>query len=514
VAHPATEAELRPARLLASLRSRSRQRRQAAGQLVFLARRAGPGLLVGTLATHLAAGLLPIVFIVGVGLAVQDLVDSSATGAGAVSGWLWLAVASFVLQQPLSAGQLVLSQAIARRVDAYCSARLMRFALHRAPLRALERDEIASEAADGARALEHMAWTPGTATEGALALIPRYVQLAGAVTVVAVAVHPWAALVAAVVALVNRRGQTAAFFRWGQLTRRLAPARRRLAYLRDLATGTRAAKEIRTLGLVDWIDDRYATESRAYLEPLWAGRRRLYGRPFLVYTLIGLIGAVAVLLALTGLPAGTGRLAELTMGLQATVLCLRFGVIFPESDVKMVHGRAALESLLDFERRSAELVEPGDRADPARATADRRAGGGTIRATAPGRPAPPAPAPVREIAFERVGFAYEAGRPVLDGLDLRIPVGTSTAVVGVNGAGKTTLVKLLTALYRPTDGRLSCDGVDLRDLDPESWRRRFAVTFQDFVHYELSLRENVAMAAVEQLADDAGIATFSRRLSS
>jgi ABC-type multidrug transport system fused ATPase/permease subunit len=80
---------------------------------------------------------------------------------------------------------------------------------------------------------------------------------------------------------------------------------------------------------------------------------------------------------------------------------------------------------------------------------------------------------------------------VLSGLDLEIPAGSSLAIVGQNGAGKTTLAKLLCRLYDPQSGAIEVDGTDLRDLDTESWRGQVTAVFQDFVRFELTLRENV-----------------------
>jgi ABC-type multidrug transport system fused ATPase/permease subunit len=92
---------------------------------------------------------------------------------------------------------------------------------------------------------------------------------------------------------------------------------------------------------------------------------------------------------------------------------------------------------------------------------------------------------------------------VLEGFDLTIPAGSSLAIVGQNGAGKTTLAKLLCRLYDPQSGRIEIDGVDLRDLEVASWRQRVAAVFQDFIHFELPLRDNVAPAG----APDDRIAT-------
>jgi ABC-type multidrug transport system fused ATPase/permease subunit len=105
--------------------------------------------------------------------------------------------------------------------------------------------------------------------------------------------------------------------------------------------------------------------------------------------------------------------------------------------------------------------------------------------------------PAREIRFRNVTFAYPATasvakEPVLSRFDLVIPAGSSLAIVGVNGAGKTTLAKLLCRLYDPQEGAIEIDGIDLRQLDVESWRGRVTAVFQDFIRFELPLRDNVA----------------------
>jgi ABC-type multidrug transport system fused ATPase/permease subunit len=109
---------------------------------------------------------------------------------------------------------------------------------------------------------------------------------------------------------------------------------------------------------------------------------------------------------------------------------------------------------------------------------------------------PPLPAggmPARAIRFRGVTFAYPGSdRAVLEAFNLTIPAGSSLAIVGSNGAGKTTLAKLLCRLYAPQAGAITIDGVDLRDLDVDAWRSRLAAVFQDFIRFELPLRDNVA----------------------
>lgn len=449
------------------------ERRVAAAQLRTLMPYAGRGLVTLTVAVHVVAGAAPIAFMVGTGMALQALTD----GGGA--GWLVLAAVAFLVQQLLAPVQLVLSRRVQRRVDAACIERLSSFALTGASLAGLERPDVADRLSQADEAFEQWTLTPGAAVEGALALTARYTQLVGALVVLLVAVGPWPALAGACVALVARLGQTEAFHRWGQVIRALQPLRRRAGYVRELATSTRAAKEIRTLGLVDWLDQRYVTENRAVLGTLWSSRRRVYGAPFVGYTVAALIGSAVALLVVARTDAGV---AEVSMAVQALILCGRFGVIFPESDVKLVYGRSAWEALLELEdiaRRTGPEPTRTDDAAPLR--------------------------PTTSVRFEDVRFGYRPDRPVLDGLDLELPVGTSTALIGVNGAGKTTLVKVLTGMYQPASGAVRVDGTDLRTLDPDAWQRAFAITFQDYLRYELPLRENVAMGAIAHRDDDAGI---------
>ena len=95
-----------------------------------------------------------------------------------------------------------------------------------------------------------------------------------------------------------------------------------------------------------------------------------------------------------------------------------------------------------------------------------------------------------------VTFAYPTGgaAPVLEHFDLTIPAGSSLAIVGQNGAGKSTIAKLLCRLYDPLSGSIEIDGTDLREIDLAAWRARIAAVFQDFIRFELPLRDNVAPA--------------------
>jgi ATP-binding cassette subfamily B protein len=110
------------------------------------------------------------------------------------------------------------------------------------------------------------------------------------------------------------------------------------------------------------------------------------------------------------------------------------------------------------------------------------------------------------IRFEGVSFCYPGTDvDVLQDVDLTIPAGSAVAIVGVNGAGKTTLAKLLAGFYEPTRGRITVDGVDLRDLDLDAWRAKMSACFQDFVHFEFLARESTGLGDLPRIDDERSV---------
>ena len=99
-----------------------------------------------------------------------------------------------------------------------------------------------------------------------------------------------------------------------------------------------------------------------------------------------------------------------------------------------------------------------------------------------------------EIVFERVGFEYEAGKPVLHEIDLVAPAGSTTALVGSSGSGKSTLISLVLAFHRPTSGRITVDGRDLTSLKLRDWRSHLGVVLQDNFLFDGTIADNVGFA--------------------
>src|SRR5215471_8898507 len=251
-------------------------------------------------------------------------------------------------------------------------------------------------------------------------------------------------------------------------TEEVRQAQRDADYAYRLAVDPPAAKELRIFGLPDWVLERFLV-SRRRLHRLQYEATRMRERSVLASLALVLAANLLVLWALAA--------AALDHRLAVGALVAYAAAAVGTSMIAFGGLNWALDGAAAPVAAVARLKAAMGRA-------------GTI--TSGSRPADGLPC--RHIRFRDVTFAYPAAPAhlVLHGLDLEIPAGSSLAIVGQNGAGKTTLAKLLCRLYDPQSGAIEVDGADLRDLDLESWRRRVTAVFQDFVRFELTLRENVA----------------------
>jgi ABC-type multidrug transport system fused ATPase/permease subunit len=252
-------------------------------------------------------------------------------------------------------------------------------------------------------------------------------------------------------------------------TEEVREAQRHADYAYRLAVEAPAAKEVRLFGLAGWTVDRFRSRRRRLFELRWQATR-LRERPVIWSLVLVLLANIVVFWAM-GSAASEGRLALdrlvtfASAGVSTSMIA--FGGLSWALDGAAAPAAAVLR--LNESMDSVGALIPGDR-------------------SAEGLPR-------REIRFRNVSFAYPAnGELVLEDFDLTIPAGSSLAIVGQNGAGKTTIAKLLCRLYDPQEGSIEVDGVDLRTLALDSWRTRVTAVFQDFVRFELPLRENVAPA--------------------
>ncbi|MEV4659925.1 ABC transporter ATP-binding protein [Micromonospora sp. NPDC049301] len=249
---------------------------------------------------------------------------------------------------------------------------------------------------------------------------------------------------------------------------RLEHFQRRDLFFAQLLVGVPAAKEVRLFGLGRFFGDRMLDE----LHSMHRVEQRLDRREVRAQAVLGLLGATVAGIGVV-YTVSVARAGGLTPGDVVIYLAAVPGV---QGALGSLVGQlgAIHQALLLFEHYDEVAhVEPD------------------LPVPATPRPVPPL---TEGIELRDVWFRYSPRHPwVLRGVDLHLPAGSTTALVGLNGAGKSTLVKLLCRFYDPERGSIRWDGVDLRELDPGALRERLGAVFQDFMPYDLSAAENIAL---------------------
>lgn len=268
---------------------------------------------------------------------------------------------------------------------------------------------------------------------------------------------------------------------------RRTPERRELDYIRQTAASVDTAKEVKIFGLSPFLIERYRQLSESFFKAnrSIAERRAFWGA---IFTAIGTVGYYLAYVWIIGRTL-TGHLTigDLTF-LSASFRRLRQLLEGLLSSFSTTAAQALyLDDLFGFFDVQPEIDSPENPAS--------------------------VPRPVRQgFVFEDVGFRYPgAEKWAVRHLSFELKAGETLALVGENGAGKTTLVKLLARLYDPDEGRILLDGRDLRDFDIHELRAAMGVIFQDFVRYNLSAGDNIAVGRISERADRERIEDAARR---
>ncbi|GLS88085.1 ABC transporter ATP-binding protein [Cypionkella aquatica] len=252
------------------------------------------------------------------------------------------------------------------------------------------------------------------------------------------------------------------------------PQRRELDYVRQTAASVESAKEVKIFGLNSFLTNRYRELSESFYTAsrAIAQRRAIWGGVLTALGTLGYYAAYGWIIAST--LAGDLSLGDLTF-LSGSFLRLRSlleGLLttFSSTAAQALY----LDDLFSFFQVKPEILTQAN--------------------------ALPFPKPIRTgFVFENVGFRYPgAERWAVRGMNFSLHAGETLALVGENGAGKTTLVKLLARLYDPDEGRITLDGHDLRSYDLDALRGEMGVIFQDFMRYNLSAADNIAVGRIEE----------------
>ncbi|GBQ60632.1 ABC transporter ATP-binding protein [Komagataeibacter swingsii DSM 16373] len=292
-----------------------------------------------------------------------------------------------------------------------------------------------------------------------------------------VAFAPWMVLVLVIALLPSAAGEAHFNAEGYRLIRAKTAERREMEYLRHVGASAEHAKELKLFGLGDFLVGRFRAAAATVLEQ----NRRLALRRFVWSGAFAAIGSVAYygvyLVIVWDTVRGRFTVGDLTF-LSGSFLRLHSLLSSLLLGITQTAGQAQyLNDFFAFLDLRPSITAPAI--------------------------ALPFPSPIRQgIRFENVGFRYPGtDRWAIRHLDLTIGARETVALVGENGAGKTTIVKLLTRLYDPDEGRITVDGVPLRDMDLNDLRAHIGVIFQDFVRYSLTASENIAVGRITALAD-------------
>jgi ATP-binding cassette subfamily B protein len=277
-----------------------------------------------------------------------------------------------------------------------------------------------------------------------------------------------------------------AFLGYSQAFRQ-TPVRRQMDYLRYLGVSKESAKELKVFGLNKHLTDRFARLSdQIYVENVSLAKRRFLASSFLtLLTIVGYYGGYIYIIYQTL----AGRLSVGTLQFLAGAIA---GASMNLQSIFSTFSSIADQSLFLNDLLSFLELRP------------------TVRSKENGLLCP---RPIRKgIEFRNVSFAYPGtSRLVLKDLNLHLAHGERIALIGENGEGKTTIVKLLMRLYDPTKGEIQLDGIDLREYDLEDYTSQVAVIFQDFMRYDMTARENIAIGRITETENLPSIVTAARK---
>lgn len=442
----------------------ARLRERKEWQFFGVLHRADRPLAIAWWAVLILRGLLPAGFAIAMGVLVGSVQNGQSlvlplTAAGAI----------FVLLQVLGPIHQVVSANLGDKTSAYLYDRLTEACVEPPGMGHLEDPELAKDMTTARDFDLGMTGPPLSLSMDFIAsgLVELLAGLSSAIVLFAFAW--WAPFVLAGVWLATHWLLRESGVWRDRATDEVRAASQDAEYAYRLAVDPPAAKELRLFGLVGWVIERFAAR-RVKLHELQYRATRMREKSVLLSLLLVLGGNVLVFWSLgSAIVGGRIDLGALVTYAQAAIgtSLIAFGGLNWALD-----GSAAPVAAVLRLRK---------------ATGPRGALGVLGTAAAEQRPA-------REIRFRDVSFSYPGteSRLVLSGFDLTIPAGSSLAIVGRNGAGKTTLAKLICRLYDPDEGSVEIDGVDVRSIGVESWRSRITAVFQDFMRFELPLRDNVA----------------------
>lgn len=290
--------------------------------------------------------------------------------------------------------------------------------------------------------------------------------------------NPWLILLLFIAILPSFLGESYFNDQSYALSRRQTPEKRELDYLRFLGASDETAKELKIFNLSDFVTERFSMLSDRFYtaNKKLAVQRSAWGTLFALLGTAGYYGAYVMII--TDAVSGKVTLGELTFlaGSFRQLRSLLEGILNRFTAVSQ--GAIYLQDFFEFFRITPRITN-------------------AVKSI-------PFPNPILQgFTFENVGFQYlNSERWANRHLNFTLFPGEKLALVGENGAGKTTLVKLLARLYDPTEGRILLDGIDLKEYDLTDLRMNLGIIFQDYIRYQMSFSQNIAVGNIKEKEND------------
>jgi ATP-binding cassette subfamily B protein len=432
----------------------------------------GPAVVVFGLVSRLFASFLPVVLLWITKLIIDGIVRAVSIHQPVQPGFWWLVATEFSLAVLASILTRAIDYSDSLLADKYTRHVSIRVMDHAASLDLLAyEDPVFYDRLERAR-------VQATDRLGMIQAIGRLVQLCITTLTLSVSImlfSPWLMLLLIVGVIPAFIGESHFAFLGYAKNFRQTPIRRQLDYLRVLGGSKEAAKELKLFGLRKFLRERFTRLSdEIYQENVALSRRKLIAGSLL--SVVGTMGYYAAyVFVIWRTIAGALSIGTLTF--------LAGAILQASSNIQQIFS--TLAGIADQALFLTDLLAFFE-----------------MRATIRSRPnALPAPRPiVRGFEFRNVSFHYPgSSRLILDGMNFQLRSGERVALIGENGQGKTTIVKLITRLYDPSEGEILLDGVDLREYDLEDLHREMGVIFQDFMRYEMTARENIAVGRIEEI---------------
>lgn len=256
-----------------------------------------------------------------------------------------------------------------------------------------------------------------------------------------------------------------------------AAMQRKTGYLGGILSDATHAKEVRAYNFGNYLFEKYARHRDEMIKMSNILNRSNKIRTILSSTFVSATWSLSFYFIIRSIIQGENKVTDITFLL--SILPMAMNTINPFSTAvsTLYQNSLYVQYIFDLFEYKPTMIEVSDEA------------------------ANKLSSQIQHIELQHVSFSYPESSLVLNDISIKLSRGKIVALVGLNGAGKSTILKLFSRLYDPTEGRICADGIDIRTIKSDDYRKRISVIFQDFAKYQMPIQENIHMGDVSTELD-------------